>query len=152
PLVAAGVVAPPGLNWVVIAAHLAILYAGALLCHTRLAESRPEAEHLTEFYFWVALGGVLGGVFTATVAPSIFRTVLEYPLLVVALPFFRVGKYERTSPAIPVLLAVAIFAVWLVFRRMDLDSNTEAVALVHTGLVFALNKMKKNVLRFAWCF
>src|SRR5215472_7977078 len=54
PLVAAGVVAPPGLNWVIIGAHLLLLYCGALLCHTRLAESRPGPEQLTEFYFWVA--------------------------------------------------------------------------------------------------
>src|SRR5262249_1022222 len=56
PLVAAGVVAPPGLNWIVIGLHLLLLYCGALLCHTRLAESRPDPEHLTEFYFWIALG------------------------------------------------------------------------------------------------
>ncbi|HME99037.1 MAG TPA: spermidine synthase, partial [Terriglobia bacterium] len=41
PLVAAQVVAPPGLNWIVIGAHLLLLFVGALLCHTRLAESRP---------------------------------------------------------------------------------------------------------------
>jgi hypothetical protein len=51
PLVAAGVVAPPGLNWIVIALHLLVLYCGCLLCHTRLAESRPGTQHLTEFYF-----------------------------------------------------------------------------------------------------
>src|SRR5207249_3248846 len=82
PLAAAGVVAPPGLNWVIIALHLVLLYCGALLCHTRLAESRPDPQHLTEFYFWIALGGVLGGAFTAIVSPLFFNTVLEYPLLV----------------------------------------------------------------------
>src|SRR5262249_34700306 len=110
PLVAAGVVAPPGLNWIVIGAHLTLLYFGALLCHTRLAESRPPAEHLPEFYFWIAFGGVLGGLFTATLAPLIFRTVLEYPLLVMAIPFFRIDKFERPRLLVPALLAAAILA------------------------------------------
>src|SRR5207247_5203018 len=95
PLVAAAVVAPPGLNWIVIGLHLFLLYCGALLCHTRLAESRPDPQHLTEFYFWVALGGALGGAFTAALSPLFFKTVLEYPLLVALLPFFRTGRTER---------------------------------------------------------
>ena len=152
PLVAAGVVAPPGLNWVVIAAHLLLLYCGALLCHTRLAESRPGPQHLTEFYFWIALGGVLGGIFTATLAPQVFNTVLEYPLLVAVLPFFRSGKSEKPNFLIPTLLAVALFATWLIFRATHLDSGTEAVALVHTALLFVGYKIKNNTQRFAWSF
>src|SRR5207249_5968828 len=108
PLVAAAVVAPPGLNWIVIGLHLFLLYCGALLCHTRLAETRPDPQHLTEFYFWIALGGALGGAFTAALSPLLFKTVLEYPLLVALLPFFRTGRTERPSFAIPALLAGAL--------------------------------------------
>jgi SAM-dependent methyltransferase len=152
PLVAAGVVAPPGLNWIVIGLHLLLLYCGALLCHTRLAESRPDPEHLTEFYFWIALGGVLGGVFTATLSPLLFDTVLEYPLLVAVLPFFRTGRDERPNYTIPIGLAAALSLTWLVFRYTHLDSDTEAVALVHTTLLFIGYKLKDHVRRFAWSF
>jgi SAM-dependent methyltransferase len=152
PLVAAGVVAPPGLNWMVIGLHLLLLYCGALLCHTRLAESRPDTEHLTEFYLWIALGGVLGGVFTATLSPLIFNSVLEYPLIVAVLAFFRAGPRERTNFAIPVLLAVAILITWVIFRFTHLDSDTTSVALVHTSLVFIGYKLKNHVQRFAWSF
>src|SRR5262245_16506321 len=68
PAVVADVVIPAGLNWALIVLHLVLLYVGALLCHARMAESRPHSTYLTEFYFWVALGGVLGGVFTATLS------------------------------------------------------------------------------------
>ncbi|HZY56244.1 MAG TPA: fused MFS/spermidine synthase, partial [Rubrobacteraceae bacterium] len=44
---------------------------------------RPAARHLTEFYLWVAVGGVLGGVFNALIAPITFDTVVEYPLVIV---------------------------------------------------------------------
>src|SRR6516225_1219028 len=111
PLVAAGFVAPPGLNWIIIGAHLVLLYCGALLCHTRLAESRPGPDHLTEFYFWVALGGVLGGVFTAMIAPAVFTSVFEYPLLVAVLPFFRGGDLKKSDVAFAGAFALATFAI-----------------------------------------
>src|SRR5437899_2984721 len=152
PLVAAGVVAPPGLNWIVIGLHLLLLYCAALLCHTRLAESRPDPEYLTEFYFWIALGGVLGGLFTATLSPLLFKTVLEYPLLVALVPFFRAGRSERASLTIPAGLAATLLLTWLIFRFTHLDSDTEAIALVHTALLFTAYKLKNNVQRFAWSF
>jgi hypothetical protein len=152
PLVAAGVVAPPGLNWIVIGLHLLLLYFGALLCHTRLAESRPDPQYLTEFYLWIALGGVLGGVFTATLSPLLFNTVLEYPLLVALLPFFRAGRSGKPHFAVPVGLAALVFATWLILRLSHLDSNTDAVALIHTALLFTGYKLRNDVQRFAWSF
>jgi len=55
-----------------------------LRCHGLLAEDRPAASMLTEFYFFLSLGGVLGGLFSGLLAPHIFNSVIEYPLLVVA--------------------------------------------------------------------
>src|SRR5437773_7581688 len=75
--------------WYVLGSHLFLLFGGALLCHTALASRRPDTRHLTEFYFWVALGGALGGIFTAVIAPFMFNTVVEYPLLVALIAFFR---------------------------------------------------------------
>jgi hypothetical protein len=155
PLVAAGVVAPPGLNWIVIGAHLLLLYCGALLCHTRLAESRPGAEHLTEFYFWVAFGGVLGGVFTASLAPELFKTVLEYPLLVAILPFLRRTDKEnepRHDFLITAIFAAAVAATWGIFRFTGLDSSIESMAFAHTALFFVVYKLKNYGQRFALTF
>ncbi len=152
PLVAAGVVAPPGLNWFVIGAHLVLLYCCALLCHTKLAESRPAPRRLTEFYFWIALGGVLGGVFTAAIAPLVFKSVLEYPLLTALVPFFRSGKAEERYWILPAAFVSVIFAVWLIFRITGVDSDAEALALAHTAFLFTAYKFKNQVLRFAWTF
>jgi spermidine synthase len=151
-LVAADVIAPPGLNWIVIGVHLLLLFVGALLCHTRLAASRPQPQHLTEFFFFIAAGGVLGGAFTAILAPAVFSTVLEYPLLVATLPFFRGGKFAKSDLLIAVGMAAAIMTTWIVFRATHLDSSTEAVALAHTVIVFTGYKLIKNPQRFAWSF
>lgn len=67
----------------VIAVNLLAFFLSALVCHGRLAEDRPPHEHLTEFYLWVALGGVVGGVFNAVVAPLVFNAIVEYPLAIV---------------------------------------------------------------------
>jgi hypothetical protein len=63
--------------------HLLTLFAASLVCLGRLWDERHAAERLTEFYLWIALGGCLGGVFNALVAPVVFRTVAEYPLVLV---------------------------------------------------------------------
>ena len=42
--------------------HLAAFLLTALVCHGELAKDRPSVSHLTEFYLWMSVGGVLGGI------------------------------------------------------------------------------------------
>jgi hypothetical protein len=56
-------------------------FTSAMVAHRTLYELRPAARHLTEFYLWMSLGGALGGLATALIAPRIFPEVFEYPLL-----------------------------------------------------------------------
>src|ERR1043166_8206623 len=60
------------------------LFLACLLCHGELARRRPAARHLTLFYLMVSLGGALGGIFVALIAPRIFRGHWELPLAMVA--------------------------------------------------------------------
>ena len=53
----------------VIPTHLVVFFVAAMVCHGELAQDRPDPRHLTAFYLWIAVGGVLGGAFTALVAP-----------------------------------------------------------------------------------
>ena len=76
---------------VLIAIHLVLLFVGGLLCHTALAERRPDRRHLTEYYLCIAFGGALGGLFAAVVAPMAFTSILEYPLLLALAVLFRRG-------------------------------------------------------------
>jgi hypothetical protein len=69
--------------------HLLGLTVAALMCHARLAADRPPPSGLTEFYLWVAAGGVLGGVFNAIVAPVVLPTLIEYPAAIVAALLLR---------------------------------------------------------------
>jgi hypothetical protein len=75
--------------WFLILFHFAFLFAAALVCHGQLADDRPAPAHLAEFYLWIAVGGVLGGLFNAVVAPLVFNTVIEYPLVILLASYLR---------------------------------------------------------------
>lgn len=77
--------------WLLVALHLVGLLMCALACHGWLAEERPPAEQLTEFFLWVALGGVLGGSFNALIGPALFPDLWEYPLMLVVVALLRPG-------------------------------------------------------------
>ena len=62
---------------------LLAFFITALVCHAQLAADRPSTRHLTEFYLWMAVGGVLGGIFNALVAPVVFDRIYEYPMAIV---------------------------------------------------------------------
>jgi hypothetical protein len=69
--------------WLLITIHLLTLFLVGLVCHGELAADRPPAEQLTEFYLWLSVGGVAGGIFNALIAPLIFNGIAEYPLVLV---------------------------------------------------------------------
>lgn len=80
------------LDWgVELVLHLSMLFVTAMVAHGELARLRPSAAGLTGFYLWMSLGGVLGGVFAALLAPLLFNSVAEYPLLIVAGVLCRPG-------------------------------------------------------------
>lgn len=64
--------------------HILVFFLTTLMCHGELAKDRPSTRHLTEFYLWLSVGGVLGGLFNALIAPMYFKMgVVEYPLALV---------------------------------------------------------------------
>lgn len=68
--------------WLLGTIHLTLFFVATLMCHKRLAELRPDTAHLTEFYFIMSLGGVLGGSFNALLSPLVFQTLTEYPVAI----------------------------------------------------------------------
>jgi hypothetical protein len=100
-----------------IALNLGGFVALAMLCHGELYARRPASVHLTEFYLWNSLGGVLGGAFAALVAPKIFNGTYEYPILICAALLAAPGAFAAArrqfigEAAAP--LAVAAIAVIL---------------------------------------
>ncbi|AHB49387.1 hypothetical protein W911_14905 [Hyphomicrobium nitrativorans NL23] len=76
---------------------IAAFVASTLVAHRTLYEARPDARNLTEFYMWMSVGGVLGGIFAALLAPRIFSEVFEYPLLLALTFACRPGAMDLMS-------------------------------------------------------
>ena len=128
--------------------HLGMFYLTALVCHGELARLRPATQHLTEFYLWLSLGGVLGGLFNAILAPLLFSTVVEYPLMIVAACFVRPRQKTVVPPRWwlhPALISLAVLAAAVIayhsgFRQFNLGPRVgvltmETVIVALVGLV-----------------
>jgi hypothetical protein len=98
---------------------LLLLFVTAVALHTALYRSRPAAGHLTGFYLAMSVGGVLGGIFCALVAPTVFDWTYEHPILVVAAAFLvpqsPLGSWAAQMPPWSRLLvmAVALAVSWI---------------------------------------
>lgn len=80
--------------------HFGLLFFVALFSHSRLFALRPDASDSPRFYFFLALGGMLGTLLTSLVAPLVFTDFIEYPFLVTIaalciIVLFPGAKYVR---------------------------------------------------------
>lgn len=95
-----------------LAIHLGFFFFAALLAHSVLAARRPPAGGLTEFYFCLSLGGVIGGAITTLVSPAAFTWVAEYPLLILLALFARPALHAAPSREVRIgLYAGALVAL-----------------------------------------
>ncbi len=101
--------------WPLLLVHLVAFGVGAMVCHGQLARLRPAEERLTEFYVWLSLGGALGGIFIALVAPIIFVVPWEYALAVAAGCALTPRSTERPNRVVDLVcvLGVLILLAWL---------------------------------------
>ncbi|MBA3304608.1 MAG: hypothetical protein H0U25_01600, partial [Thermoleophilaceae bacterium] len=84
--------------WILGPVHLAGFFVVAVVCHGELARDRPPARRLTEFYLLISLGGALGGVFNAIVAPALFDSLAEYPIVLVLAALCLPKRTPRIPP------------------------------------------------------
>jgi len=85
-------------NWFLTATTgVAVFFTSAMVAHRTLYEARPAARYLTEFYLWMSLGGALGGLSAALIAPKIFSEVFEYPLLLALSMACRPGVFDGAA-------------------------------------------------------
>jgi hypothetical protein len=139
----------------IIPTHLVAFLVAAMACHGELAQDRPDPRHLTGFYLWLSVGGVLGGAFTALLAPLVFTGVVEYPLVMVLVPLLaarpRSAWEGRGRRALDVALPLALgtVAVWT-FRALE-RSDLGVGAIGPAAGLFALVCLgfARRPLRFA---
>ena len=112
--------------------HLLTLFVAAMVCHGELANDRPEPQHLTEFYLWLSLGGALGGMFNALVAPLMFSSVAEYPvtLALVCLLKPTMKRWPWLGLGLGLLLLVSANRSWKRFNMEHVERSFFGVSRV----------------------
>jgi hypothetical protein len=137
-----------------IAVYLIGFFAIALARHVALSDLRPDASRLTEFYLLLSLGGALGGVFNAVIAPMIFTSVLEFPIALLAAAATRLlipganTRFALPDLVLPALAALGAFALW--FSGIDIAAlPLRPVLVAAVVLVFAVYIVQDRPLRFA---
>ena len=99
--------------------YLTALFTCCMACHGELARSRPDPRQLTAYYLTISLGGALGGLFVALLAPLVFNDFWEYPLalvgscLVLFFAWRRAGVFRGSHRLLPVTLVVLQLALVL---------------------------------------
>ncbi len=143
--------------WLVLPLHLMLFVVLALACHGDLADDRPSAARLTEFYFWIALGGMLGGLFNALVAPLMFSSIAEYPIVLVLacvlrardLAFWRDrGEWMKDALMVAVIGGAGVAVV---LAHNLLASNQRYLILAVSVPALLASRQHKRPLRFAGC-
>ena len=107
------------------------LFICCMFCHGELARRRPAPRHLTLFYLMVSLGGALGGIFVALIAPRVFRAYWELPLglitcgilAMIAVWSLRVPKLGAWPIRAVIFIAVAVLAGYFVRQERRLAKN-----------------------------
>jgi hypothetical protein len=140
--------------FITLGSHLLFYFAAALMYHHRLYTLRPKAEQLTQFYLWMSFGGVLGGIFSGLLAPYIFNSILEYPILVsivmLAHPAIRnATKTEVLQQALPAL-AIGFAAIALVYALREtaiVESGDLLVPLIVVGFFTIIGAFRHNLVR-----
>jgi hypothetical protein len=137
--------------WLAIAIDLLALFMVSMMCHGELARTRPSTNHLTEFYLWMSLGGVAGGVFNSLVAPVIFNRVLEFPLALVFAALLRPSPVHRDKRwwwldvFLPILLGTALASLIRISLSFHVDPSFLYILVFAPALMICLSFAKRGI-------
>ena len=102
------------------------LFICCMLCHGELALRKPAPQYLTLFYLMVSVGGAVGGIFVAIIAPRMFNSYLELPiglvacgvLAVIVLSDVSIPKLGPWPVRFALAIAVGLLAGYLVRKEV----------------------------------
>jgi len=76
-----------------IVSYAAVSFFSAMCCHGELAKIKPPASQLTLFYLLISVGGALGGIMIALVAPVWLPNYYEFHICLIAVLLVCVGTF-----------------------------------------------------------
>jgi hypothetical protein len=106
------------------------LFVVCLFCHGELVQRKPGVRYLTSFYLIIALGGAVGAVCVALLAPHIFSGIYELPVvLLLAAVLAAVVLWHEGWPAQIFWPAVAVAMCVVLFLNVR-STREDTVAMM----------------------
>jgi len=141
---------------VLLLVYLAVLLGIALVFHGELALHRPGVQHLTEFYLCLSIGGVLGGIFNSLIAPVVFHTVMELPLVLIFAGLMRplpdpgsrkvTAWTRRRDWLLPTALATCMVVVIVGLARTGIEpGHAETTLVFGYSMIWCLSFGKRRM-------
>jgi SAM-dependent methyltransferase len=130
-------------------ASLSLLFVVAVSLHAEMYRTRPAATELTSFYLMMSVGGVIGGLFCAILAPLVFNWTWEHPILILAaallmpkvglIPLKHDNRIVAGMMAILGIIAVscAAYGIWSEPEGVTVTKVILAAAIMAIGVVTA---------------
>ncbi|HEX9295242.1 MAG TPA: hypothetical protein VF881_05390 [Polyangiaceae bacterium] len=156
PVVLVMVVAVNQPIWLIVTVHLVAFFFAAMVCHGELGRDRPPADRLTEFFLWMSVGGMLGGIFNSLIAPLIFDRLIEYPMAIIAACLLGGGsaaskagvRARRLDALIPATIALLTLVLIVVVPRLGFSLDSRGMWLVGAVPVLANYASSDRPIRF----
>jgi hypothetical protein len=114
--------------------YLAGMFVGCMVCHGELAALKPHPAHLTRFYLMMSLGGALGAVLVAIVAPLALPGYFELGIALILLgALFAVRVRGLASWGVLAVLAATV--AFVVKGAYDYTDNIRVMERDFYGVV-----------------
>ncbi len=127
--------------WQLVLFNLSSFFILAVLCHGQLFDRRPKPQSLTLFYFCLAIGGVLAGIFNGILAPHLFNQIYEYPLaILLSLLVLPVTK-SKSGGWLPLVILVLV-VMYYFFPTIKGTSTYQLIAIISLGLIILVRQNK----------
>ena len=146
--------------YIVLPVHVIAFFGACMLCHGELARERPEPGRLNEFYVWMSIGGLIGGVSVALVTPLISTRAIELPACIVLTLLVRptfekeaggdLAQRRRRDRIVPVVVLIGTSALGLIARRLPLSLHGIVIVLPFAPLLLVYRFLARPRL-FAAC-
>ena len=114
--------------------YLVGMFVACMVCHGELALLKPDPAHLTRFYLMMSLGGALGAVLVAIVAPLTLPGYFELGIALVLLGALFAVRV-RGLANIGVLAVLAVTVVLVVRAAYDYTSGIRVMERDFYGVV-----------------
>jgi hypothetical protein len=102
------------------------MFVACMVCHGELARLRPDPAHLTRFYLMISVGGALGAVLVAIIAPIVLSGYFELGIALVILAALLLVRMR----GIAIVGGAAVAIATLVFVVRGAKDYTDGIRVM----------------------